>query len=376
MKRKLLKYGLIAAGLGALAFLGVASGIVPIKASSGHWAITAWLLNFAKMRSVATHTLTTTAPPLEDPALVLRGAGHYETGCRPCHGSPEGEYFARVSQAMTPPPPTLRSITEKFSPEELFYIVKHGIKFTGMPGWPTQGRDDEVWAVVAFLIELRNLDRDAYRKLVYGDPPLTDPGLSALVPPGDAPSPRSTAGSCARCHGAKGESRGLGAFPKLAGQREEYLLRALEAYGRDQRHSGIMQPIAAGLSAEEKRALAKYYAELGPAPRTLSASRRDPPFLEAVERGRVIASNGIPLKRVPACSECHGPAPRRKNPAYPRLAGQHAGYLVQQLELFKAQQRGGSEFAHVMQPVAGRLTPEQMRDVAAYYSSLAPSRGE
>ena len=58
-----------------------------IKASSGHWAITRWFLNFAKERSVATHTLGKNAPSLEAPWLVVEGATHYETGCRSCHGS-------------------------------------------------------------------------------------------------------------------------------------------------------------------------------------------------------------------------------------------------------------------------------------------------
>jgi cytochrome c553 len=55
------------------------------------------------------------------------------------------------------------------------------------------------------------------------------------------------------------------------------------------------------------------------------------------------------------------------------LAGQHADYLVLQLELFKKEHRGGSAYAHLMRPVATRLTPQQMRDVALYYESLPAS---
>ena len=81
--------------------------------------------------------------------------------------------------------------------------------------------------------------------------------------------------------------------------------------------------------------------------------------------------HGIPGKRVPACVACHGPREGPKNPLYPVLASQSAEYLVLQLELFQKRQRGGSEYAHLMHEVVGGLTPNQMRDVAAYYQSLA-----
>ena len=73
-------------------FLGAASGLIPIKASSGHWAITSWFLQFSKQRSVATHTLGMESPLLDKPGLVLKGAGAYEMNCRACHGSPAAQY--------------------------------------------------------------------------------------------------------------------------------------------------------------------------------------------------------------------------------------------------------------------------------------------
>jgi cytochrome c553 len=73
---------------------------------------------------------------------------------------------------------------------------------------------------------------------------------------------------------------------------------------------------------------------------------------------------------VPACAQCHGPGGGPRNPHYPVLAGQYAHYLIQQLELFKNGQRGGSPYAHLMREVAPRLTSEQIREVAQYYASL------
>jgi cytochrome c553 len=360
MKRRLFKIAMLLAVLAAGGFLVAVSGIVPIKASSGHWPITAWFLHFAMRRSVATYTLGLEAPSLDDPSLVLKGAGHYETGCRPCHGSPELRN-PRITRRMTPHPPYLPPVISEWAPDELFYIVKHGVKFTGMPAWPAQQRDDEVWAMVAFLLTLPDLDTEGYRRLVNttGEDTLVHGLLQSEE------VPQAVTVSCGRCHGVDGRGRGAGAFPRLAGQRPAYLYAALQAFARGERHSGIMEPIAAGLSLEAMRELALYYGSLQePSP---SPPHRDTSL--AVERGKAIASRGIPSQRVPSCVDCHGPGATRRNPAYPVLAGQYADYLVLQLELFKKEHRGGSAYARLMRPVAARLTPEQMRDVALYYAS-------
>jgi cytochrome c553 len=88
-----------------------------------------------------------------------------------------------------------------------------------------------------------------------------------------------------------------------------------------------------------------------------------------------IATQGIPQQDVPACGQCHGPSPTRRNPAYPVLAGQYADYLLLQLELFQQQRRGGSPYTHLMRPVAAGLTRSQMREVALYYESLSGPTG-
>jgi cytochrome c553 len=356
MKTYVWTFGPVLAAFAVLAAAGgfavAASGIIPIKASSGHWPITAWFLNFSKERSIATHTLGMTLPDLSDPTLILYGAGHYEAGCRPCHGSPE-QRMPRVPAAMTPHPPYLPPIIAQREPEELFYVVKHGIKFTGMPGWPAQHRDDEVLGVVAFLLALPALDATSYRKLVHGE--RTHESATLTI-----------ARDCARCHGADGNGRELPAYPKLAGQKREYLERALAAYARGERASGMMEPLAADLTASERRALADYYSNL---PRAASRAMSD---TAAIERGRAIATRGIEASSVPSCMDCHGPGGQRRNASYPELAGQFAEYLTRQLELFHDRRRGGSSYAHLMMHVAPRLSEAQIRDVATYYASLAP----
>lgn len=317
------------AGLGAAATLGgflvVASGIVPIAASSGHWMITEWFLQFAMSRSVSTHSLGIRVPPLDDPDLVLKGGTHYEIGCRPCHGSP-GAAQPRIAGRMMPRPPDLPPRIRELKPQELFYVVKHGVKFTGMPAWPAIQRDDEVWAVVAILKELAHLDDAGYQRLVNGE---TAPTAPVYNLPG-APSPAITQ-TCVRCHGIDGIGRGNGAFPKLAGQRQGYLENALAAYSSGSRHSGIMEPISAGLRAEDIRDAARYYAgqRLPETPLTSAEN------VASIERGRAIAQHGIPEQRVPSCIDCHAPEGGKFNANFPALNRQHAEYLVLQLLLFK-----------------------------------------
>ena len=84
---------------------------------------------------------------------------------------------------MTPPPPELTGRVSRYKAEELFSIVKHGIKFTGMPAWPVQQRDDEVWAVVAFLRRMPEVDAAEYRRLAYGYGGDVPPQLPIDLPP-------------------------------------------------------------------------------------------------------------------------------------------------------------------------------------------------
>lgn len=358
-------------GIGGLLF--VAAGLMPIAASEGHWAATRALLQFTMRSSVRTQTLGMEAPPLDDPALVLKGAGHYASNCLPCHGGP-GAPRARVVRRMTPEPPFLPGGFGTLRDEELFWIVRHGIKYTAMPAWPAPLREDEVWAMVAFLRALPHLEPVEFRRLAYGDDggsTPVDPGSSkALL--GD-PTPTALA-DCSRCHGADGMGRGNGAIPRLAGLDEPYLLASLAAYARGDRHSGIMEPVAAGLDSAQMRRLARHFASLdGDA----TGPRCDAP--EAFARGARLAANGDPSRKIPACAACHGPGRDARNRLYPDLSGQHADYLASQLDLFRGHRRGGTAYAGLMRAAADRLEDDDIRDLATYYAALpgrCPNAGQ
>jgi cytochrome c553 len=356
---------LIGAGAAAIGFLVAASGVMPIKASSGHWPITRWFLDFAMRRSVKTHSVGIDIPEMNQVRAMTKAAGHFESGCAPCHGRP-GETVPRVLQQMTPKPPSLAGEIPRWDPEELFYIVKHGVKFTGMPGWPAQERDDEVWSMVAFLLEVPSLSTEDYLRLVLPDP---SPESSTPVLPLEAMTGTAAGivATCARCHGWDGQGRGQDfSIPNLAGQKAGYLERALDAYAQGQRHSGIMETVAAALSEAERVALAKHYSRLPRPPATQPSHLEE---AEAVLRGEVIAMRGIPEQKVPSCADCHGPGPTPTIDAYPDLTGLSAEYMVLQLDLFKKEKRGGSAYAAIMHHIAPKLTEVQKREVASYYAS-------
>src|SRR5690606_19116170 len=94
--------------------------------------------------------------------------GHYASGCLPCHGAP-GQPRALIVKQMVPEPPYLPPAIAELAPDELFWIVKHGIKYTAMPAWVAQQRDDEVWAMVAFLQRLPALSAAQFRQLAAGE---------------------------------------------------------------------------------------------------------------------------------------------------------------------------------------------------------------
>lgn len=85
----------------------------------------------------------------------------YETHCVACHGA------AAVAQqtwpaGLEPRPPYLLDATQRWTPGELFWIVKHGIKMTGMPSWRGTLSDAEVWEVVAWIEASRQLPPQTY----------------------------------------------------------------------------------------------------------------------------------------------------------------------------------------------------------------------
>jgi cytochrome c553 len=263
---------------------------------------------------------------------------------------------------MLPPPPPLEKAAHEWTPNELFWIIRHGIKYTGMPAWPAENRWDEVWPVVAFLQRLPQMTPEDYRTLAVGTTSPRQSGARTLALAG---SNEISIAACARCHGADGERPRSDLVPTLNGQRVDYLRTALVNYATGVRPSGIMQPIAVELSTEEIEKLAAYYAGMPPSAPAVGAAGNP----ELIALGGALAATGDRSRGVPACHSCHAPA---KASHYPRLAGQNQSYIVGQLSLWRRGGRVGHEAARIMAAIANRLTDEQVTAVAAYFSHLEP----
>lgn len=348
-------------GVGAMLF--VWSGAYNVAASEPHFAVTHWLLDFAKRRSVETQSLLIFAPPLDDPDLVRLGAAHYHGGCAPCHGGP-GDPSNPVVQQMYPEPADLPLAAPSWTPGQLFWIAKNGFKFTGMPAWVAQNRDDEVWAVVAFLRALPKMSAAEYRRLAIGEAEAPRGGLLELAAPG---SRAEILSRCRRCHETEPSPSANRLVPKLVGQSQAYLEMSLRNYANGLRSSGIMQPIAAELDEGSLIEAAKHYAQRRGLDKTGSAS----PATEKIERGRRIATAGVPEKGIPPCLACHA---GKSAATFPKLEGQHAPYIVGQLRLWRKGLRDRTVQGAIMAAIAPRLTDAQIEDVAAYLESVATTQ--
>ncbi len=306
----------------------------------GAIAVQSGYLRLGWMTSAAIRvTANLEVPPLDDPAMVRRGAAHYEIVCAGCHASPLVPNRADHLR-LTPPAPKLHLRRDDWLPEVLFLTVKHGIPNTAMPAWPAERRDDEVWSMVAFLRMLPDLDADSYSALS---------GLDA----GAASGPRLVA-ICARCHGAAGRGDSTGAFPRLDIQSAEYLLSSLQAFRDGHRQSGFMAGISGALDDADMETLAAYFAtsQADHVPST-------PPS---------VVTEGNMARRLPACAAGHGP-PSLARPAFPYLAGQSADYLAIQLRLFAQDPftRGGGPFVHLMREAGHNLTEADIQEAAEWY---------
>jgi mono/diheme cytochrome c family protein len=149
--------------LGGLGF--VYSGRYDVAATAPHWQVTRWVLETARVTSIKAHAAGIAVPPgLDDPAKILIGVEHFAAHCAVCHGAP-GVPKGDIARGLYPPPPDLAKAAPLYGPAELFWILKHGIKMTGMPAWNDHS-DEELWATVAFLETLPSMTEQDYAKLV------------------------------------------------------------------------------------------------------------------------------------------------------------------------------------------------------------------
>ena len=121
-------------------------------------------LEHVRAASIARHATVTPTVSLNDPALIQAGAKAFsQRGCVYCHGGPGAEW-AKFSEGLNPGPPDLKDVVGDMLPQELFWVIKNGIKMTGMPSFgKIEVGDPEIWSMVAFLKKLPVVSEDDYK---------------------------------------------------------------------------------------------------------------------------------------------------------------------------------------------------------------------
>lgn len=137
------------------------SGAYNVAATRKHWPITEWMLKQTVQNSVAARAEAIEVPELATPRQVLRGAANYAAMCASCHGAP-GVERGLPTIGMYPQPPRLDHAVEPLTPAQVFWVIKHGIKATGMPAGGPWHSDEVIWSLVAFIQLLPQISTAEY----------------------------------------------------------------------------------------------------------------------------------------------------------------------------------------------------------------------
>jgi len=163
MHKFLLGCGAAVASIAVAALAVVEGGLFDVAASSPHSPLVAWATHATMIHSVRLRSRGEQLPAPSTDAVNL-GFREYEKDCVTCHGGP-GIARAPWVDGMTPTPPYLLDASRLWSAPELFWIVKNGVKMTGMPAWGATKSDREIRDLVAFLEALPALSAEDYRKM-------------------------------------------------------------------------------------------------------------------------------------------------------------------------------------------------------------------
>lgn len=171
---------------------------------------------------------------------------------------------------------------------------------------------------------------------------------------------------CVACHGADGNSA-ASANPNLAGQVPEYIYKQLKNFksvdGKPAvRNNAIMGGMAAGLSDEDMKNVAAWFASQKQKPAAATDQTQ-------IALGQKVWRQGDFKKGVPACAGCHGPAGAGLPAQYPRLAGQFPEYTDAQLKTFRSGERANDP-ENMMRTIAAKLSDVEIKAVAEYIAGL------
>ncbi len=159
--------GILAAGTGVFVY----SGVYNIGADDHHTRPVFAIMQILRERSVHARSKDLTVPDLNDPQLILKGAGQYAAMCTECHLAP-GKKDSEIRPGLYPQPPNLSQV--RIDPKDEFWVIKHGIKMSAMPAWGSSHDDATIWSMVAFLQKLPEMTPAQYKDIIAKAPPDED----------------------------------------------------------------------------------------------------------------------------------------------------------------------------------------------------------
>ncbi len=179
---------------------------------------------------------------------------------------------------------------------------------------------------------------------------------------GDATKGQTKAGACAACHGGDGNTTLQPNYPKLAGQRANYLVKQMQDFKSNTRKDAVMPAQVSALSDQDIRDIAAFYNSL------------DKQYAAVPEKYITMGQNlyraGDAAKGVPACTACHGPQGNGlESAAFAALGGQNPQYTIKQLKAFRDGTRD-NDANRMMRDIAVKLTDEQIEALAYYLVGL------
>jgi mono/diheme cytochrome c family protein len=144
-------------------------GLYNISAANKEGMMQNWMLSTTMESSVRKHSKGINIPPLGDSSQIATGFEHFQEMCVSCHGAP-GVSRSEIGEGLNPRAPDLPKTTIEWNNAELFWILKNGIKMTGMPSFGATHSDKQIWAIVSFVRRLEKMTPDEYQKLTEARP--------------------------------------------------------------------------------------------------------------------------------------------------------------------------------------------------------------
>jgi len=160
-------------------------GWYDVSATGPHTMPVYALLDVASTRSVKLRSADIKVPDLDSPQRIRRGDALYRAQCAQCHGGP-GQAPEPYALGLNPPPPPLVTSARERPAAEVYWIIRQGIKMTGMPAWQYRMTDEQIWDVVGYLRVLPTLSAQQYRDAAPSGDPASGAASSASIAPTEA----------------------------------------------------------------------------------------------------------------------------------------------------------------------------------------------